>query len=639
MIKFTQITIGNDTLPAMYCNALIVGTGCAGLNCADTLWNLGVKDIVVISDGIKSGTSRNTGSDKQTFYKLSQAGKEKDSVYDMATDLFKGGGIHGDHALIEAALSCRNFYKLVSLGVPFPHDKYGMYAGYQTDHDNSLRATSAGPLTSKYMTEALERAVKSKDITILDDMQLVKILVKDKEAYGIVALSKDGYKVIFSPNIVLATGGPAGMYKDSVFPPSQVGATGVALEAGCDGVNLTEWQYGIASIKFRWNLSGTYQQVVPRYVSTDQEGKDPRDFLFEHFSTKQKAIDAVFLKGYQWPFDAKKLNNEGSSNIDLLVYEEIYKKNRRVWLDFTTNLCEDWFSEIGQEGKEYLIKCKISEEDAKKPPIERLKKINPQAYDLYKNNGIDLEREMLEIALCAQHNNGGLKVDIHWQSNIKGIFPIGEAAGIYGVYRPGGSALNSTQTGSVRCAEYIKAKRTMDDIEDYFKGVQEDLLDSIKEIISLGDSFLLNKEDRLNTYELDLKLKKRMSEKAGAIRRLDLLKEALMEAKEDLSLLVTKAQGNKYDLSTFFYTYSNLICQISYISAMIKYTESGGTSRGSYLVVDNEGYERTFMDKVLVTSYRNGNTENYWDDVRPIPEEDIWFENVWRDYREGNLFD
>lgn len=638
MIKFDSITIQEDTFPCVYCDAVIVGTGCAGFNCADTLWNLGVKDIIVISNGINSGTSRNTGSDKQTFYKLSQS-KEKDSIYDMAKDLFEGGGIHGDHALVEAALSLRNFYKLAGLGVPFPHDKYGLYVGYRTDHDSSSRATSAGPLTSKYMTEALEKSVKSKGIPILDDMQLVKLLVKDNEAYGLVALSKDGYKIVFSPNIVLATGGPAGMYRDSVFPPSQVGATGVAFAVGCDGVNLTEWQYGIASTKFRWNLSGTYQQVVPRYVSTDQEGNDSKDFLFEHFSTRQKAIDAVFLKGYQWPFDAKKLVNEGSSNIDLLVYEEIYKKNRRVWLDYTTNICDDWFSIIGPEGKEYLQKCGITEEDAKKSPLHRLRKINPEAYDLYKNNGIDLEKEKLEIAVCAQHNNGGLKVDIYWQSNIKGIFPIGEAAGIYGVYRPGGSALNSTQTGSVRCAEYIKAKRRIEDVEDYVKYAFDELLDSVKETINLGSAFLKQKEDGLNIYELDIKLKKRMSEKAGAIRRLDLLKEALNEAKEDLSLVVEKASGRKIDINMFFYTYYNLISQICYISAMIAYIENGGTSRGSYLVVDNQGNEKTFMDRILVTSYLNGNIKNYWEKVRPIPEHDTWFENVWRDYREGNLFD
>jgi succinate dehydrogenase/fumarate reductase flavoprotein subunit len=272
-------------------------------------------------------------------------------------------------------------------------------------------------------------------------------------------------------------------------------------------------------------------------------------------------------------------------------------------------------------------------------PLHRLKMINPEAYDLYKNNGIDLEKEKLEIAVCAQHNNGGLKVDIYWQSNVKGIFPIGEAAGIYGVYRPGGSALNSTQTGSVRCAEYINAKRRIKDVEGYVNKAMDELLESVKETVNLCNEFLTQKEKCLNVYELDIKLKKRMSEKAGAIRKLDLLYDALNEAKEDLSMVVEKASGRKADLNMFFYTYYNLISQICYISAMIAYIEDGGTSRGSYLVVDNQGYEKTYMDRVLVTSYINGNAKSYWENVRPIPEHDTWFENVWRDYREGNLFD
>lgn len=628
MIEYDCIKLDDLIIPAMQCTAVVVGTGCAGLNCADTLWSLGVKDIVVIADDIYAGTSRNTGSDKQTYYKLSQSGKEEDSVFKMASNLFAGGGIHGDHALIEAALSCRSFYKLVSLGVPFPHDKYGSYIGYRTDHDNTYRATSAGPLTSKYMTEVLHESVKNKGILMLGDMQLIKLLVKDNEAYGLVALSKKGYRVIFSPNIIIATGGPAGIYRYSVYPPSQNGATGVAMEAGCEGANLTEWQYGIASIKFRWNLSGTYQQVVPRYISTDQNGNDPQDFILNHFSSKEKALNAIFLKGYQWPFDAKKLAKEGSSNIDLLVYEEIYKKNRRVWLDYTRNICDDWFFLLGEEGRSYLLNCRITEEDD--TPIKRLMKINPPAVDLYRNNGIDIENEYLEIALCAQHNNGGLKVDINWQSNIKGIFPIGEAAGIYGVYRPGGSALNSTQTGAVRCAEYIKAKRN-------FPGKKHTDTEDLESIISLGSRFLKDKDSNITAYKINSDLQRRMSEKAGAIRSLDLLKEALKEACEDYGVLLEKSKGNTGDLPAFFTARNNLITQICYISAMIYYIERGGTSRGSCLVTDNTG-DKSFHDKQLVTAFNDFNTANYWEELRPIPDYDIWFENIWRDYREGNLF-
>jgi succinate dehydrogenase/fumarate reductase flavoprotein subunit len=92
-----------------------------------------------------------------------------------------------------------------------------------------------------------------------------------------------GFVLFNAVNIILATGGPAGIYKTSVYPESQIGSHGLAFAIGATGQNLTESQFGLASIKFRWNLSGTYQQVIPRYLSTDKEGQDEREFLNDYF--------------------------------------------------------------------------------------------------------------------------------------------------------------------------------------------------------------------------------------------------------------------------------------------------------------------------------------------------------------------
>lgn len=81
------------------------------------------------------GTSRNTGSDKQTYYKLTQCGSEPDSIRKMAETLFEGGCVDGDIAMAEAAGSLRAFYHLVDIGVPFPFNRSGEYVGYKTDHD------------------------------------------------------------------------------------------------------------------------------------------------------------------------------------------------------------------------------------------------------------------------------------------------------------------------------------------------------------------------------------------------------------------------------------------------------------------------------------------------------------------------
>ncbi len=437
--------------------ALVVGTGCAGYNAADWLYDCGVRGVAIATEGRRMGASRNTGSDKQTYYKLSLCSDDRDSVYEMARDLFDGGGVNGDTALCEAAGSVRAFMKLNLLGVPFPTNRYGEYVGYRTDHDARRRATSAGPLTSKMMTEALERAVLDKDIPVNDHMQAVRLVVAGGRVHGLLALDTSrvrepdrGLTLYLTPNVVLCTGGPAIAYEKSVYPASQTGCTGMALAAGAQGCNLHQWQYGLASAGFRWNVSGTYQQALPRYISVDAAGVE-REFLPEYFGSAAKALDMTFLKGYQWPFDSAKM--EGSSLVDLIVYHETEAMGRRVFLDFTRDPAglEAGFGALGGEARAYLERSGA----LVKTPVERLRRMNPQAIALYRDHGIDLTREGLEIQVCAQHNNGGLNVDADWQSTIAGLYVAGEAAGTFGAARPGGAALNSTQVGAQRAAEHI----------------------------------------------------------------------------------------------------------------------------------------------------------------------------------------
>ena len=192
-------------------------------------------------------------------------------------------------------------------------------------------------------------------------------------------------------NIIYATGGPAGIYDTSVYPISHTGSTGIAFEAGANGINLTESQYGIASIKFRWNLSGTYQQVIPRYISTDLDGNDEKEFLDDYFIDKGRLFDCIFLKGYQWPFDPRKIENIGSSIIDVMVFNETAIKGRRVFMDFRKNPKDFDFSVLSDESYTYLKNSNAFQ----KTPIERLAHMNKPAIDLYMNNGIDLYNENL----------------------------------------------------------------------------------------------------------------------------------------------------------------------------------------------------------------------------------------------------
>ncbi|RLD12299.1 MAG: oxidoreductase, partial [Chlamydiae bacterium] len=239
-------------------DVLIVGSGAAGFNAAIHLYDLGVKNIAIVTENLKAGTSRNTGSDKQTYYKLSVAGDFPDSPIKMAKTFFAGGAMDGDIALCESAHSLQEFFHLVNLGVDFPFNSYGEFVGYKTDHDPCQRGSSIGPYTSKKMTEVLEAEVKRKGIKIIDKTKIIDILIHKNIAVGIIGISNNSLITCLSENIVFATGGPAVIYKNTVYPKSQFGASGILARNGVEFVNLQEWQYGMGSIKFRWNLSGSF---------------------------------------------------------------------------------------------------------------------------------------------------------------------------------------------------------------------------------------------------------------------------------------------------------------------------------------------------------------------------------------------
>jgi len=656
-----KIIIDNFSINYYHINTLIVGSGAASLNAAVSLHSLGQKDILIATSKWGGGTSNNAGSDKQTYYKLSIAGTRPDSVAEMAIDLFNGKCMHGDIALCEAQGSVQAFMNLVRLGVPFPHDKFGSYPGYKTDHDPCARATSAGPYTSKMMFNALASQVKQRKIKLLDHHQVIALLTDSRKSKIAGALAIDlkekdpikAFVLINSTNIILGTGGPGDIYEASVYPLSQNGSTGMAFRAGATGQNLTESQFGIGSIKFRWNLSGSYQQVIPRYISTDKNGNDEKEFLNDFFPDYTTLTKAIFLKGYQWPFDPRKISDHGSSLIDLLVFKESVEEERRVFIDFRNN--PSWGNnesfmpdKLNREVRHYLE----SSDAMKSLPVERLQAMNNPAFNLYLEHGIDLTREPLEISVCAQHNNGGLKGSIWWESDLRHLFPVGEVNGSHGVYRPGGSALNAGQVGSYRAAQFISRRYNYEP-----PGINEFLAvagEQIREELGVANYWLSSGKAGENFRYLS-EIRKRMSAAGSIIRKSNELEKAAAEA---LSLLKKLKDiigaASVRELAGCFLLADQCLTHYIYLKSISDYISKGGRSRGSCIVSEKSFseiinavgdsinhclYDREIEGDILEAGYRNGKVRFKSVKVRDIPVQNLWFETVWKDYLEDNFIE
>lgn len=579
-------------------DAIVIGSGAAAYGVADWLYKEGVTDIAMVTENRFSGTSRNTGSDKQTYYKLSMDGYSPDSPYKMATDIFENGSCDGEKMYLQAVNSIRCFLRLCDYGVGFPQDEFGGYPGYKTDHDDTVRATSIGPLTSKVMTEKLEKVVLEENRTpLFDNRQVVEVLKSENRVCGITALNTttDEIENFYGRNVVCATGAPACIYESSVYPASQHGMTGVLIDAGVRLCNFSQWQYGMSSVDFRWNVSGSFMQVVPRFVSVDKNGVE-REFLAEHFSCAEEMFSNIFLKGYQWPFSYERVDL--SSKVDVAVHNEI-KNGRKVYLDYTKDPEGFSFDCLSDEAREYLLKNNASG----KTPAERLFKLNSKAIDVYKGHNIDLYKEKLRIAVCAQHNNGGVLTDNNYETDIKGLYVIGEAAGTFGLARPGGTALNDTQVGGLLCAKHISENLTDDEIFE----VKSDLPCISKNFVT----------DETMDYSF---VKQKMSKSASFIRN----EEECRQLLEEINGLLSEYPLRHKSLSDYFYDKDMLIAAKALLETIISEMILTGSRGGAVFIRDGFVIKEDLYYRDFVTLTVNGKVS--FEKVKQVPTTKAPFE-------------
>jgi len=669
------ITVSDRTVTVYRYNTIILGAGAAGMRCALRLGELmsqrGIADavdrIAVVARGVGLGASRMSGSDKQTYYKMGTDPTFADSAAEFAKTLTAAGCCHEDLALMEGIGSLRAFYDLVRVGVPFPHNAAGSFIGYKTDHDPAQRATSAGPKTSKFMSECLQAQVDAMGIGLFDHQEAAALLTSgtgDKKRVAGVAtveLTSGGectLNVFLCENLVLAAGGPGELYEKTVYPPGQIGLHGLALKAGLAAENLTELQFGLASTKFRWNVSGTYMQVIPRIFSTDADGGDEREFLAGVFPTMRAMATAIFLKGYQWPFDAQRMSDYQSSLVDLLVTQET-AAGRRVFMDFRENprpggeMTAFTLNDLEPEAGDYLSANGADQAT----PIERLAHMNPLAIDLYTEHNIDLWTEPLEIAVCAQHQNGGLAIDRWWQSTIPGTFVIGEMAGSHGVKRPGGSALNAGQVGAMRAADFIAHTRNCD-VPDHpvESGAIEDLEDLILRL-------KFCQRGALDPHETIRQIQQRMSRAAGHIRNLDRARAALDEAVTLVKRIASDGFAAPKPAQTLLAVQAEhmALTSAAILKANVELLAAGGGSRGSFVVTDSAGQtiqpplndpftgeamsylpENESLRSLIGRIRYSGDAPDLFDfeavTARPAPSQDEAFEVAWRRFREGDIY-
>jgi len=282
--------------------------------------------------------------------------------------------------------------------------------------------------------------------------------------------------------------------------------------------------------------------------------------------------------------------------------------------------------------------------------------MNPDAIQLYRNNNIDIKVDPLEIAVCAQHNNGGLKGTIWWESNIKHLFPVGEVNGTHGVYRPGGSALNAGQVGSLRAALFISKK--YDSKAPELNAFKDIIRKQMERTISFTRNTIDSEADPSTITRTREEIQKRMSSHGAIIRNPDTIREACSDGWKLYRQLQKRTLVNSpSQLPAAFKNLDLCLTHALYLEAVREYINQNGKSRGSYIIPDSKGQKpcknlddfwrfqlqtsRDLVAKKILEIYYSEKDDivTDWVDIRPVPTEPSWFETNWADFRENRIFE
>jgi succinate dehydrogenase/fumarate reductase flavoprotein subunit len=289
--------------------------------------------------------------------------------------------------------------------------------------------------------------------------------------------------------------------------------------------------------------------------------------------------------------------------------------------------------------------------------------MNPPAIEIYAEHRIDLRKEALEIALCAQHNNGGFAVNRWWESNLRHTFVIGEMAGTHGVKRPGGSALNAGQVGAIRSAEYIagvygaEAPRVSRAASALKAGIA-------REAARLRGMLEKSARARPRPSEVMEEIARRMTRFGAHIRWSAGVAEALAEGLRQYAAI--RGEGLKVSsprqLPQAVRAQQQCLAHLAFLSAIRGMLARGAGSRGSHCVLDENGVEmhpllidpasgkpyhvkpenESLRDHILCVRYdpqAPGLFELRDEKPRPMPRRDVAFETAWTQYREGKVYE
>lgn len=495
----------------MKTDCLIIGGGLAGLWASREIVNAGLETIMV----------RNGRGASPWVHGFNNPVREGDSARIFLEDTLRSG--HGlcDPELAEAlcADSAEIFDEIAQMGLSFNRTISGEYQAIRPLGASFPRVVSIGNETGTAVINRISTELRGR-FTDFPAARALKLLKTGDRVTGalIYNLEKDQWFTIHAKAVVLACGGFCGIFPVSTNKRDSGGdGYAMAYDVGAKLCDMEFIQFEPSAAIWPPKLIGTSMITTLFYEGAVLRNRQGERFMLAHSEDGEKVGKDVLAR---------------------CIAEEVAKGNGTmhggVWMDMNG------------------------------VPPQKLDMDYPMYIARYRNVGIDIKTQWIELAPAPHTALGGVRIDVGCRTSVPGLYACGEViGGLHGANRIGGSAGLETMVFGRRAG----------------RSVVRELADCGNEIKALDESHLVNYSENSIVDHLDeLRhvMQSALAAGVGAVRDSVTLSEALHTIKRLIEKTEALHGQNNREVFSLYRLRNDLVTAMMVITAAAERTESIG---------------------------------------------------------------
>lgn len=399
-------------------DVVIIGVGLAGLYCA-----------LSMSEQLRIALISNASIEKSNSY-LAQGGVAAPVGEDDSPELHYEDTITCGHFLgnKEAIMTLtheakKEIRRLETFGVKFDLKSDGTYLLGMEGAHHMPRILRVGDYTGKAIMETLwKRILEKRNIEIVDEA-LVYEVDSYKKGFIVKSLCHETVISLISNEVVFATGGISRLFKRT------------SNNSGLEGLGLAPAiKLGVETSHLNWIQfhPTVFHQMKENSIGNEHHGGDKKESFLISEAVRGEGAFLLNEKLERFMLDYHVKGELAPRDVvsKAIINELSRQKNPFVWLDVR---------HIGSK----MMKERF-------PTISRF----------CEDQGLVLDRDLIPVSPGAHYTMGGLNVNLEGETNIDGIYAIGECAhtGVHGKNRLASNSLLEALVFSSKAASKINQK-------------------------------------------------------------------------------------------------------------------------------------------------------------------------------------